>query len=303
MPAWGGAWRGTGSPGRGRSGTRRGPPGRAGCIPDTRQVCTLVEEELAQSAPGSSSPPEPPQARPGHPFSSSGGGERRPRPRVSTGTHRVLGGAAGKQRPVGTGAGPGGLAGPQGAGDPAAQVAGRPGRDSALPAGKLQRRKARVGQNPRAERPAPLPIPIHPARPVTTSLSLEEEFRRREKKINRAAAEKGQPRAAGGSSEPGARSTSAAGAPRGPPPRPAARHARPSRRPRPRRSGFSAACKAGAKAARRCARRGDPGTRERGARPSRRLPARCRPRGTLLAPPGERAAEPQQQRALSPSHE
>lgn len=50
---------------------------------------------------------------------------------------------------------------------------------SALPAGKLQRRKARVGQNPRAERPAPLPIPIHPARPDTTSLSLEEEFRKK----------------------------------------------------------------------------------------------------------------------------
>lgn len=49
----------------------------------------------------------------------------------------------------------------------------RPG-SCVLPAGKLQRRTARVGHNPRAERPAPLPIPIHPARPVTTSLSLEE---------------------------------------------------------------------------------------------------------------------------------
>lgn len=64
---------------------------------------------------------------------------------------------------------------------PGGGLAGRPrARGSALPAGKLQRRKARVGQNPRAERPAPLPIPIHPARPVTTSLSLEEEFRRKE---------------------------------------------------------------------------------------------------------------------------
>lgn len=52
-------------------------------------------------------------------------------------------------------------------------------RGGALPAGKLQSRKASVGQNPRAGRPAPLPIPIHPARPVTTSLSLEEEFERR----------------------------------------------------------------------------------------------------------------------------
>lgn len=54
-----------------------------------------------------------------------------------------------------------------------------PGQGSALPAGKLQKRTARVGQNPRAERGAPLPIPIHPARPVPTSLSLEEEFRRK----------------------------------------------------------------------------------------------------------------------------
>lgn len=62
-----------------------------------------------------------------------------------------------------------------------ARVAGCPrAPGGALPAGKLQRRKARVGQNPRADRPAPLPIPIHPARPVTTSLSLEEEFRRKE---------------------------------------------------------------------------------------------------------------------------
>lgn len=76
--------------------------------------------------------------------------------------------------------------GSQGAGEPGTPTrAGRPwsggnrrsvprSGSCVLPAGKLQRRTARVGHNPRAERPAPLPIPIHPARPVTTSLSLEE---------------------------------------------------------------------------------------------------------------------------------
>lgn len=124
---------------------------------------------------------------------------------------------------------------------------------SALPAGKLQRRKARVGQNPRADRPAPLPIPIHPARPVTTSLSLEEEFRRKAENQSRcaekAASLRRREQRAGRLGPPRPR------APGAPPPRvPRPRHPSPgplqcrpgpaapaAAPPAPSRSGFSAA--------------------------------------------------------------
>lgn len=108
----------------------------------------------------------------------------------------------------------------------------------ALPAGKLQSRKARVGQNPRADGPAPLPIPIHPARPVTTSLSLQRRVEERSRKINPAAQER-QPRSAGGSSEPGGSVPLGPRAPGAPPPRgPRPRHPSPGPPPmwaRPRR--------------------------------------------------------------------
>lgn len=122
----------------------------------------------------------------------------------------------------------------------------RPG--NALPAGKLQRRKARVGQNPRADRPAPLPIPIHPARPVTTSLSLEEEFRRKAENQSRCgergASLRRREQRAGRLGSPRPR------APGAPPPRaPRPRHPSPGplqcrlgpATPAPSRSGFSAA--------------------------------------------------------------
>lgn len=100
-------------------------------------------------------------------------GQEFPHLEVSSDIHRSLCRARDKDPWQWESGSPGGVEnrGPQlaqespGAGDPAGCV---------LPAGKLQRRTARVGHNPRAERPAPLPIPIHPARPVTTSLSLEE---------------------------------------------------------------------------------------------------------------------------------
>lgn len=46
----------------------------------------------------------------------------------------------------------------------------------------MQRKTGRIWKSPRAVDPAPLPIPIHPARALTTILSLEEEFKKRKKK-------------------------------------------------------------------------------------------------------------------------
>lgn len=159
-----------------------------------------------ESAPGAESEPPlllsfgAPKRRPGHPFSRKKGGGQRSIPSsadlpicscsselgqefsplgLSSDIHRSLCRARDKDPWQWESGSPGGWR----TGDPKsrreAQERGtrlavpRPG-SCVLPAGKLQRRTARVGHNPRAERPAPLPIPIHPARPVTTSLSLEE---------------------------------------------------------------------------------------------------------------------------------
>lgn len=46
----------------------------------------------------------------------------------------------------------------------------------------MQRKTGRIWKSPRAVDPAPLPIPIHPARALTTILSLEEEFKKKKKK-------------------------------------------------------------------------------------------------------------------------
>lgn len=206
---------GTRSRGRGRSGARPGPQGRPGSTPGHRTGLQTAGREARESAPrirvrATLSPPSPgplsgasrvppflgswetspapaisppgsfsfqPERVPPHPPA------RSPRASIAPSAGRGRNKDAWK-REAGARGRPASLSSdsPADLWPGAARRPGErpsPGWGSALPAGKLQRRKARVGQNPRAGRPAPLPIPIHPARPVTTSLSLEEEFRRK----------------------------------------------------------------------------------------------------------------------------
>lgn len=257
IPAWAGAWGRDGVPEEGAAGDSPGTSGAAPAPPlGTRQVCTLVGEQREKVPPAASrcSPaqPTPPSgplrgASPAPPLPQGG---RRPRPlrppgslslqpgrgpatsSVPSGVHRALGGAQGKQRPVEADreAGVPGAPADFSSGwlpDAGPRAATRPGeraRPAILAPGAVPylRGSCREGRRGSARIPGLNVLPLSPYPSIQLGLlplaspwkkSLEEKKR----KINHAA-EKGQPRSAGGSSEPGGSVPLGRGRPARPPP-------------------------------------------------------------------------------------